>query len=301
MGYTPKFDYAARKFSRQKEDQRGFKGFVLDKGNIMVYLNIHVMTSILFRVGIRFHTIHLVVVHKRTKKVLMDISHKGDFGFLSVRLKSGKFDAINSDEQGIRDKQISEKEPMNFRSINIIDPKNPEKFAKIYKLRGKGKSLTVFKGQYEEWQTVPMCAKSKNLKTGINVQFKLPGTGIASAKKLNETVVLGEYPGKQKKSTVYRSVSLNRSVNFNNLNISSAFCPLLENGRPASGEFYTDPLGKEIVSGPGPTALRQFIAPGFGLLLNGRYETADEWTGLHVKNGRGFFIDFGYGIDPNKN
>lgn len=284
MGYKPKFTYTAWKNKRMNEADAGFKGFVFRNGDYLVYFNIHVTQSSLRRVGVRFHTINFVVVDRRSKELLMELHQKGDFGFESVLLKNGKFAPINADEQAIKDEQERNDEPENFRSVVVLDPKNPDP---DFQFRRPNPI-----GQYETWQTLPMCAQPKNRLQLFETQFKLPIKGILAVDKTSTPTLLGrELNGK-----LYRSTGLNRSLRGSKMTFAQRLCP--DN---ASGEFYTDVYGKQVLSGPGKNAVRQFIKPGFEMRIDDRYEPIDPWTGLHTNAGRGFFIDHGYGIDPDKN
>lgn len=284
MNYTPKFTYTSWKNNREMESDRGFKGFVLRSGPYLLYYSLHVAQSSLRRVSVRFHTINFAVVDRKTKELLMDIQHKGDFGWAGVRLLGGKtFRAINPAEAVIEQELLSG--PNNFRSINIIaeNSPNPEFFFRSQ----------ILIGAYEEWQTLPMCMQTSSRTSIFHVVLKLPNTAFKSLAEPNTIVNLG----KKTRGRFYRSTGLNRSLRFRRLNIGAQHCP----EGAAGGFFYTDQFGKEIRSGPGPNSVRQFVKPGFNFVLNGRYEAVDTWTGLHFKGARGFFSDHGYGIDPDRN
>lgn len=284
MGYTPKFTYTSRKNNRQMETQRGFKGFVLRTGPYYVYCSLHVVQSSLNRVTTRFHTINFAVVDRNTKELLMDIQHKGDFGWTGVRLFDKKtFEPIDSTQQNIQVAQLSG--PNNFRSINVLEnPNNQFDTSRV----------PPELGQYEEWQTLPMCMEMKNRDSLLAVILKTPNTGIKSLTRQNDLVRLGR-PGK---SELRQSSGLNRSLRFNNLQFGAEFCP---DSGASGGYFYTDANGTEIRSGPGPTSVRQFVKPGFKGTLDGRYEVEDIWSGLYEEDARGFFAGHGYGIDPTWN
>lgn len=173
----------------------------------------------------------------------------------------------------------------NFRSINILDVDNPNP---DFQIRNP-----VLIGQYEVWQTEPMCSKGRTRKKLLNVQLKLPNTGFKALDQPDEIVDLGRSSGRK----FYKSVGLNRSLKTSDLEFAAKHCP----GNGTSGVFYIDPTGTEIRPGPGPTSVRQFVKPGFKGIMNGRFETVDKWTGLHFRGVRGFFADHGYGIDANNN
>lgn len=283
MNYTPKFTYTAWKNDRQNEADRGFKGFVIRTNAHLIYFSLHVVQANLRRVGVRFHTINVAIADRRTKELLMDVQHKGDFGWAGVRLLGGKtFRPIFPEDENIMAWQAPG--PNNFRSINILDVDSPNPEFEIRK--------PVLIGQYEIWQTVPMCSKPKSRKSLLNVQLKLPNTGFKAVNQKDVVVDLGRMAG----GKFYKSVGLNRSIKAQNLEFAAEHCP---NG--TSGVFYTNPAGTEIRPGPGPNAVRQFVKPGLKAVMNGRFETVDKWTGLHFKGARGFFADHGFGVDPNNN
>lgn len=285
MNYSPKFTYTSWKNNREMESDHGFKGFVLRSGPYFIYYSLHVMQSQLRRVTERFHTINFAVVDRRTKELLMDIQHKGDFGWAGVRLLGGKrFRAIDAMQEAVRQDLLSG--PNNFRSINIIDENNPNPEFDFARSQ-------ILLGAYEEWQTLPMCMQTSRRTSVFHVVLKLPNTGFKSLAEPNTIVDLG----RKLQGRFYKNTGLNRSVRFRQLNIGAQFCP----AGAAGGFFYTDPDGKEIRPGPSPTSVRQFVKPGFNFVLNGRFEAVDTWTGLHFKGARGFFSDHGYGIDPDRN
>lgn len=284
MNYTPKFTYTAWKNNRQNEADRGFKGFVLRTNAYFIYFSLHVVQSSLRRTTVRFHTINMAVADRRTKELLMEVQQKGDFGWAGVRLLGGKkFGAINPDEEAIMAAQAPG--PNNFRSINILDVDNPNP---DFEIRNP-----ILIGQYEVWQTQPMCTKPTSRKSLLNAQFKLPNTGFKALDQPDVAVDLG----RKFKGKFYKSTGLNRSIKAKNLEFGAEFCP----GDGTSGVFYTNPEGTEIRPGPGPTSVRQFVKSGFKGAFTGRYETVDSWTGLHFRGARGFLGDHGYGIDANTN
>lgn len=286
MGYAPKFTYTSWKNGREMEPQRGFKGFVLHLKGYYAYFSLHVVQSSLNRVTTRNHTINFAVVDENTKELLMDIQHKGDFGWTGVRLlNKTEFRPIDKTQESIRDGQLSG--PNNFRSINVFDADNPNP---EFDLSRKPMGL----GQYEVWQTLPMCMKAKGRNSLFEVVFKTPNTGIKSVRQQGTLVPLGR-PGN---STLARSRGLNRSLQFSGLKFGAEYCP--DSGTD-DGVFYTNALGTEIRPGPGPNSVRQFVKPGFKGELNERYEVGNAWSGLHYENTRGFFVDHGYGIDPEQN
>lgn len=280
MDYKPKFSYTSRK-NNEMETQEGFKGFVLNSGQYLIYFSVHILQSSIRRVTARFHTISFVVVDRNTKKVLMEIQHKGDFGFTGVQLINRSFYPINLEQRGIQAEL--ESGPDNFRSINIME--NNGLFE-----QSRGKSL----GQYEFWRTLPICMKARNRREGVNIVLKTPNTGIRSMARQGEKVLLGRLlHGK-----MHQSKGLNRELRFKNLQFGAEFCP---SSGAKGGYFYTDPTGHQIRPGPGPTSVRQYVEPGFKASLTGKFEIEDPWGGLHRDQARGFFTDHGFGIDPEQN
>lgn len=285
MDYKPKFTYTAWKTNRQNEVDTGFKGFVLRIGEYLLYMNLHATQSSLRRVSVSKHTINLAVVHRRTKELFVDIQHKGDFGFAAVRLLGGRtFRPIFPRDVAIAAEQAASRMPQAFRSINVLDPDNPDPAFQIRE--------PVLIGQYEEWQLVPMCARARSRTALLNVGFKLPNTGFKSVAEPDAVTNLGlTIAGR-----FYKSVGLNRSIKANRMVLAQGLCP-----GGADGYFYTDVDGRNVMDGPGPDRVRQFVKRGFNLTINGRFEVVEPWTGLHTKGARGFFSDHGYGIDADVN
>lgn len=252
------------------------------------------------RVTANIHTVQLVIADAATKEILVNIAHKGDFGWQSVRLDSvNLFDPLTNADKMIKKKQEDNGEPTRFRSVAIMDS-NGGKF--------QVRSPPIV-GQYEEWQTLPICtASQRTARKGdvIRVVFKEPVTGVKSLSQPGVQVDLGRCipdklaSGKECKESereaFVKSPNVVRALFMLDIKVASAYCPGSKNG-----VFYTDPTGTRVFSGPGPTHVRQYIKPGFSTVLSGRYEPVEPWVGIHGYYGRGFFHDHGYGIDPMAN
>lgn len=284
MNYEPLFDYTAWKNGRMEESDEGFKGFVMRYDKYMIYYNIHAKQSSLRRTKVRFHTINLVIKDRLTNELYMDIRQKGDFGFQGVQLKNKEFLPINAKEQEIKDEQDRKGLPRNFRSINVIDESNLDP---RFRYR---KSLIL--GLYEFWNTQPICTRPKSRTSLLLVEFKLVNTGMKSLTRPDSIVKLG----RRNNGKLFQNAGLNRSITVSKFRIGAQYCP---GGK--SGTFYTDPDGKRILSGPGRSAVKQFVKPGFNMMLDGRFEAVDNWVGMHLRGARGFMKDSGYGIDPENN
>ena len=284
MNYEPTFDYTSWKDGRSEESDEGFKGFVLRYEKYMIYFSLHGKQSSLRRTKVQFHTITLVIKDRVTNELYLEIQHKGDFGFQGVQLKNGDFLPINAVQQGIRDAQDAARAARAFRSVNVVDEANLDA-----RFRFRGSPIL---GLYEFWNTLPICTKAKSRTKLLQTEFKLVNTGIKSLQRADTSVKLG----RRAEGKLFQNTGLNRSMSIKELKIGARYCP-----EGKSGRFYTDVRGQRIVSGPGRTAVKQFVKPGFEMVLNGRFETVDTWVGLHTEGARGFFVDSGYGIDPEMN
>lgn len=280
FGYEPKFNYVSFKNGNDGESNPGFKGFVYETHDHYVYYGLHAQTSGMSRIRNRFHTAHLVIADRRTREVLVDVNHRADYGFQSVRLPRNQFRPISEIDREIQANQTS---VSAFRSIAVIDVNNlnPDYFYR----------RPVLLGNYEEWQTMLLCCKSANRRHLFRVTFKLPATGIRHVDTPEDRVDLGVSVG----GTLIKSPNMVRALHLPSIEVSDAHCP---GGR--NGEFYTDIFGNPA-GGPGPNSVRQYIKPGFKATLRGRFEPEEVWVGIHGDNKRGFLVDHGYGINPDVN
>lgn len=286
----PAFTYTALKNAEEMETDEGFKGFTVRVGQYYFYYSIHVHQSQLRRLSIRNHTINIVIYDRSADEIVADFSHKGDFGFESVKLSDGSFAPFTPEGTQIRDFQKANGLPNKFRSINVIDLDNLDE--------GFSYRKPPIIGQYEFWETLPMCAKPKNSRAMLSTVFKRPNIGIRTVANLDHIVFLG-LPTAGK---FYRNLGLNRSFRVGKMQFGQEFCPLdPATSQAASGVFYTNPAGDMVLPGPGPNAVRQYFKEGFKIVLSGRFEVVDRDSGEHQKGARGFFLDHGYGIDPDKN
>ena len=300
FGYHPKYNYVAFKNSREDESHTGFKGIVYRKGGYFVYYSLHVRTSSLRRVSVRRHTIQLVIASAKTKEILVNIQHKGDFGWQSVRMKKfSQFRPLKSIDFKIQKEQKDAGDPRFFRSIPVLDDDGGT----------FGSRNPAVLGQYEEWQTLPICSRQKNPSRPndvVRVSLKEPITGIKKYEQPDSKVNLGDCikrllpKGKtcddRQRDAFVHSVNLNRFLDMLNVEVSDKHCPGGKNG-----VFYTDPLGEKLFDGPGKNRLRQYIKKGFSVVLEGRFEPSETWVGLYSDASRGHFLDHDYGIDPKLN
>lgn len=251
------------------------------------------------RVTARVHTIQLVIANATTKEILVNIAHKGDFGWQSVRLSNfNSFRALTPADQAIRDQQDSAKSGRKMRSIPVFDDNGGAFQSRNPKILG----------QYEEWQTMPICAKREKAarpQDNFRVILKEPVTGIKSITEQSVRVNMGMcIPGsiprgtecKETTRTFLYNPGVIRALFVLDIKIADSLCP-----DSKKGVFYTDVTASRTFAGPGPTHVRQYIKPGFSTILSGRFEPIEPWVGLHGYYGRGFFHDHGYGINPLEN
>lgn len=295
MGYEPKFGYVAWKNGRETEIHEGFKGVCFQQDDVMVYYMMHGQTSNVRRLGIRFHSISLVVSDAETKEILMEVGHKGDFGFISGRSVGG-FTPLTADDE-VLEAELEAEDFSALRSVNVINMEGTldDRFEFMEDRNN------IRRGRYEEWKTTPICSVPGN-HGALVLDFTQPITGIQFADDLTSEIALGF----DDEDGFFKNNGLGRIMRANEFNFSEQRCMFhledIEGGSSTSdGEFYTDARGKKLVKGPGPNAVRQFITTGFSLSLDGDYEAVESWTGLFVKDIDGRMFDYGYGLDPAVN
>lgn len=294
-GVAPKYGYVSWKDGREGESNQGFKTYVFQSGPYLVSFFFHAQTSSLRRVSVKQHTISFTVTHARTKQTLLEISHKGNFGFLSARSKGGLFIPLSTADRAEAERQKVDTAAIERRSINVMNPKKNEPFST--------RDIAVLRslGVYEDWTSSPICSSGRRGDGEFNADFFTPITGIFSTLRKNQAVELGARRGRY----WIRSDGAGRRVKFQDLVLGEDECSF-GNGQRLSeyaknGVFYTTPDGNRLLPGPGRNAVRQFIKPGFRIRLHGRYELVDSWVGMHVKDHQGQMFNYGYGIDPNVN
>lgn len=298
MGYAPKFGYTAFKNNREVEAHEGFKGFVFRVDDYFVYYSLHVQTSSLRRVRQSRHTIVVAVTHAKTKELVAELTHKGDFGFLAAQNPSNGFTPLSSTDEAIRDYQKSHGMPAKRRSINVIDVDNLDPRFSYRKPQSK-----ALLGLYEEWSTTTLCSGQRKYSGSVTADIILSATGIKSAQEKDVSVNLGLW----RNGKFTRSTGSARQLKFTRGGVvisdkSCAFEPAGMSGKMSeSGVFYTDVYGERLVKGPGPNVVKQLIKPGLSIKLTGAYGPTDSWLGMHEQRQFGIMTNYGYGLDPDKN
>lgn len=159
--------------------------------------------------------------------------------------------------------------------------------------------LNVLTFVTEQWRTELPCS-TISTQNELLIDIKDPTTAMRSTKSV-ETTMLGEI----RNGAFLRHSSLHRALVIRDLRLGENECKFTLNnihGTPKDGVFYTDPYGKVLLNGPGPTTIRQYIKPGFNLLIRGgEYEAADTWLGMYKVDHSGAFRNIGYGVDPDAN
>lgn len=139
LGYFPRFDYTAFKNGNRDESPNGFKvsstrfaiqattnifgffdqGFMFKQGDVKFYYSLHAHLTRASRFITREHTQVFAAVHVTTKEELLELSHKGDFGFAGVRLADGSLRPINEDDKAVQTElsAIQCNQPNKHRSI----------------------------------------------------------------------------------------------------------------------------------------------------------------------------------------
>lgn len=291
MGYEPLFGYVALKNKREGESHNGFKNMVLDAGNYWLYLGFHAKLSDARRFFARFHTMTIAVAEKRSKRLVLELNYKADFGFLGARLKDHSKVPLRPIDRRIQAKQKARGLRDALRNINVINPRQPDP---KYFYKAKGKHL--LKGQYEQWVAPPMCSDPKILR-GPQFDIKNPQTALRTARSNARGMIrLG-----QKRHDIWMENSgTNRDVRFRKLKFNWRLCKL---GRmPRNGVFYTDVYGKRRLRGPGRGAVRQYMKPGLRLFFpGGLYMADDTWLGVQKAGLINEMRDIAYGVSSRAN
>lgn len=286
MNYEPKYGLTEHKNGRGVESNHGFKDFVFEQGNVMVYLSVHAQTSKMRRVDHHFHTVTMAMKQKDSGELLADISFKADFGFLAARKRGSGEQFIPLSSDGLNmSKQQRRGKPYRraFRTINVVNQRSLDyRFQYNYQPRA---------GTYEEWVcTLPCTETDMNGELVFDIQD--PITGIKSSYD-KSTVWLGR---RYRDGKFRPNLGMKRTVRARNLRLSASFCKFGEGFE--GGYFYTDPYGKELLDGPGPNAVRQFIKPGFVGTMSGKFSPGEQWRGMHYADKEQmFFLPHGYGIN----
>lgn len=288
MDYQPKYGLTEYKNGRGIESNPGFKDFVFEHGNLMVYLSVHAQTSSLRRVQVSVHTITIAMKDKRTGELLVELTVKGDFGFLAARKSGNAFLPLTREGIRMKKKQMESKPYQRFfRSINVV---NSNKLDPRFLYR-----YPPIAGTYEEWVVSPPCT-SASIGGELTFDIQDPITGILS--------MPGKKPvwlGRTYADEGFRpNLGMKRTVRARNFTVSAEACGFGINFK--GGHFYTDVHGKKLLKGPSPRAVRQFIKPGFRGSIYGKWTPSGLWHGLHrsSKEER-FFLPHGYGIDHSVN
>lgn len=295
MNYWPKYGYTSWKNKREDEANEGFKNLIVEStsGRYLVLYVVHVQTSKLRRVYERYHTIILVVVEKRTKRVVAEVTHKGDFGALTARIPNARFMPVDDTDAELMEE--FRKQPRR-RSINILR----EDGVRDERLQYRSPAFNMMMGTYEDWTTVPICSadgRAGNLRADITRS----ATGIPAFDRKDEKVFLG----KAENGVFYRQSGQARILIAREFNFAWKHCArLFEESDieiPDNGVFYTNSNGTELKKMPGKYAMRQYVEPGLEIEINGEYRATNSFTGILELGSRREMEDLGFGIDPDLN
>lgn len=296
MGYSPKFHYTAWKNGREGESHEGYKGHVFRYGGYFVYLMVHLQTSNTRRILTRHHTILLAVTDATTQELVLELSHKADFGFIGVKAQSGRLIPLSGGEWAEHNSQMAEGVLRRSRSINVLDMSRP---ARGYLYRAPRREMR--RGVYETWTTTPLCAGDNRLGV-VTVDVTNAATGVVrAATRGAQEVALGYYRYRR----FYRNIGNARQVRLAGFAVGEEFCRFaidgVEGTRLPDGSFYTDAYGRRLLKGAADGAIRQFVKRGFSLRISGKFGAAEAWTGLYVGGVFGAIVNYGYSVNPDVN
>lgn len=275
----PPFDLVAWKNEREDESHVGFKGYAFVVNNVYIYLTVHIDTTSLRRVHTRTHTVSLAAVDA-TGATVLDVRCKGDFGFgftlPSDFMHNFRFLPLGAEEEAIRAAAEADpaRQPIHHsRRINVVVPGGDPSIDEA--------DLPV--GRYEEWRGgLGYCTTSPESGAGMTVDVKDPITGCQSMECPNgseepaQLAPTADVP----RNVFVPSRGLRRDLILDQVTIGRGSCPDL-NGT-SSDTWYTDAACSRVLPGPGPSAVRQLAATGWGgLTLDGKYGSEDSWSGWY--------------------
>jgi hypothetical protein len=147
---------------------------------------------------------------------------------------------------------------------------------------------------------------TNNTKHLFEVDIRDPSTAMKSANSKRTDAPTRLFQAKKPYETdnfvqmASRQVSIDRRLLLRYVTVAHHLCP--HGGRDDRGVWYTDPRGYFFYNSPGPDRIRQYMKPGFSLVIAGditsRYEVSDTWSGLYKgSKGKGSFSSIGNGID----
>lgn len=250
--FAPMYTYTAWKNGRQNESVPGFKSFVFAYRKYMVIYDVHIQTSQPRRFQTPIHSGTFSIVDVKTDpgnpQLLLKLTQKVDFGPL---------DFIN---------EAGDVKPVNKTESTVFGEQNRRKFNRGRKVNNK------MANEYESWDTKPMCAEDTSNGTLFRIRITNPPTAIDNFKgtdpsefravPLSRELIRG-IPSQQ--------VGMRRQFIVKNVDIGVKHCAAeianFTSARLESGVFYTDPMGKEAFSEPGPTRMWQYIHPDFNHLF----------------------------------
>lgn len=288
MNYYPKYDYTSWKNGRENESNEGFKNLIVKQNGYTFLYVVHMQTTSLRRITERWHSIQVVIQEDDTKEIVAEITHKGDFGFLSVRGKKNTFIPVSEADAILQEQTF--KAPKR-RSINVI---NPGHFDPRFQYRNPIHSYMM--GAYEDWTTVPLCGASGrdgNIRTDVTRS----ATGIRTTSDLSSRIDLGS----TEKGVFYKQAGQARIFLAPKFKLSFSNCERVLGSLPPNGVFYTDAKGENLLSGPGSNAIKQYVKPGLLVEIMGEFRAVDSWTAMMKKESKGEMKDIGFGLDPARN
>ena len=293
MGYNPRYGYTALKHKGNSslELHNGFKDIVIDLEDYYMYYGIHAKMSDKHRFMVRFHTKVIAVVKKSDGELMAELRFKADYGHREVRTKVSGSMALTPEDEKVK---VLSKYPKcrRQRLMNVI---NIDNLDNRYRYRD---APDILHGQYEQWSTCPLCSTTFHGREPT-VDFKDMALAVKDATSMEEV-----HLGRMRDGKLERQVSVNRELRVRDWILSDSLCVFYLpdiSGKAVDGVFYTDPYGGKLLAGPGPSAIRQFIKPGFSLNVTGEFNTVDTWTGIHKDGATGSFRNIGHVLDADEN
>lgn len=297
MNYWPRLDYVSTK-NNENESREGHKAYMVRTKEHIFYYGLHVHASRSRRFFARVHTVIFVVVDPNTKEILLELSHKGDFGPLLARppphggwplIPVNIEDALLFDEINKSPIRVAR---LIRRLVNVNDPRNRDPFF------GYRNSTNLLASFYESWITFPMCSDGNGI---IEVDIQNPATALLEKGGNTEMSKLGRAHEDNPYEIRFQNPSTRRQLRADGFTFSAEFCNFAM--PDSTGVFYTTPDGLTLMSGPGPGSVRQYIKPGFTFSLKNKYRANDTFIGMHYESDDGFdgMRDISRAVDPMEN
>ena len=262
IGYGAAFRYIADQNNNQQEQHEGFKGYAMfsENGDYGWYVNIHATTSAISRTCAQTHTVVIAVVDQRIGQLVAELGYKGDFGsVMTTEERNGQHLLIQPTFN-----------PNCADQASILAQTSNVKMVRVHDEPGIGS------GGYERWRG----GLTSNPNTNLGISFRGDhGMSLDIQNPLSACHTLTCDYGVSTGSNGTR-----RHIRFRDVQLQHSQIAILDGADGTmDGVFYTNQYGDTLVTPDHPNAVRQFIAPGLDVTLNGGFSTEDAWRTFYSR------------------